>query len=506
MIKRALISVSDKTGVADLAKRLAAKGVEVLSTGGTAKLLREAGVAVKDVSEFTGFPEMMNGRVKTLHPKVHGGLLGLRDNPEHIKAAQANGIEWIDLLVVNLYPFAETVKKPGVTEAEAIEQIDIGGPSMLRSAAKNFKFVTVVSDPADYGAVLHEIEAKGDTTPETRRKLAEKVFALTAQYDAMIAGHLTGGTFTLLPALKVSDLRYGENPHQKAAFYRNPLDPAKNSLTEARILQGKEPSYNNILDTDAALNLIREFKRPAVAFIKHTNPCGVAIAEELNDAFVNAFGCDPKSAFGGIVALNRPCTKDLAEAITAQFFEVVVAPEFAAEALEVFKRKPNLRVLAVGVIEPLTGGGVVRSVAGGYLMQDRNVKVLSKDDVKVVTKKAPTPEQITDLMFAWKVAKHVKSNAIVLAKNGMTVGIGAGQMSRVDSVEIALHKANGREKGTVMASDAFFPFADSVEAAAGAGIAAIVQPGGSIKDAEVIASADKHGIAMVFTGSRAFLH
>jgi phosphoribosylaminoimidazolecarboxamide formyltransferase/IMP cyclohydrolase len=506
MIKRALISVSDKNGIVDFSKKLDAKGIEILSTGGTAKLLRENGLDVIDVSDFTGHPEMMDGRVKTLHPKVHGALLALRDNAEHMKEVEKHGIGLIDLVVVNLYPFEATVQKADVTEAEAIEQIDIGGPSMMRSAAKNFKSVTVVTDPKDYEKVAAEIEQAGDTSLETRRTLAEKVFMTTAQYDSVIAAYLTGGKSKHIILDKVMDLRYGENPHQKAAFYQDRHPHGGASLVTAKQLQGKELSYNNIMDADAALSLVREFSDPTVAFIKHANPCGIATAQNINDAFINAYEGDSKSAFGGIIALNRPCSKDLAETIVGQFFEVVIAPSFETKALEVFKAKPNLRILETGDIQPEPHGKTYRRVSNGVLIQDADVGQIKESDLKVVTKKKPTPQQMKDLLFGWRVVKHVKSNAIVLAKNGMAVGIGAGQMSRVDAVELAIHKALKREDDSVMASDAFFPFADSIETAAKYKIRAIIQPGGSMKDEEVIKAADKAGIAMVFTGTRAFLH
>jgi len=505
MIKRALISVSNKNGVVAFAAKLYARGIEILSTGGTAKLLRENGIDAVDVSQFTGSPEMMDGRVKTLHPKIHGGLLAIRDNTDHMKAAQENGIGLIDLVVVNLYPFKETIGKPNVTEEEAIEQIDIGGPSMLRSAAKNFRSVTVVTEPEDYETVIAEIEASGDTTPETRRKLAEKVFLKTAEYDTMIANYLTGGKITTILAKKITDLRYGENPHQKAAFYsEQPHDGA--CIPRAIIHQGKELSYNNIMDADAALNIVREFKKPAVTFVKHANPCGAAVSNTLNDAFINAYECDPKSAFGGIIAFNETCTADLAEVIMGKFFEIVLAPTFEPKALEIFKTKPDLRVLEVGSIHETPPYKTYRKVSGGLLVQDANIKKITREELKMVTNKKPTEQEIKDLLFGWRVIKHVKSNAILFAKQGMTVGIGAGQMSRVDSVELGIKKAGGREKGSVMISDAFFPFADSIDAAAKAGITAIIQPGGSKRDEEVINAANKHGIAMVFTGSRAFLH
>lgn len=506
MIKRALISVYNKDGVVAFAKGLYAKGIEILSTGGTAKLLRANEIDVTDVSDYTGFPEMMDGRVKTLHPKIHGALLALRDNRGHLDSAKAHDIELIDLLAVNLYPFEETIRKKGVTLAEAIEQIDIGGPSMLRSAAKNFQSVTVVTDPADYESVLHEIKNSGDTTEETRRKLAEKVFAVTSHYDGAIADFLTGRETKTITVQKISDLRYGENPHQKASFYKDLAAGSSACIPNAEILQGKELSYNNILDADAALSLVREFIKPCVVFVKHGNPCGIAVGKDINEAFINAYAGDPKSAFGGIIAFNQPCTADLAETIVKAFFEVILAPGYEDKALDYFKTKPNLRVLKTGELKPETGGEIYRKVSGGLLVQEVDTKQLTKADLKTVTKKAPSKQEIEDMLFAWHVVKHVKSNAIVLAKNNMTVGIGAGQMSRVDSVEIAVKKAGNRKKNSVLASDAFFPFPDSIETAAKNGITAIIQPGGSVKDADVIKSADDHGIAMVFTGVRAFLH
>lgn len=506
MIKRALISVSDKTGIVEFAKKLSAKGVEILSTGGTAKLLRDNKIKVQEVSDYTGFPEMMDGRVKTLHPKIHGGLLALRANKEHMAAAKKNEIEMIDLVVVSLYPFEQTIKKEGVTLEEAIENIDIGGPSMLRSAAKNYLSVTVITDPKDYSVVLAEFEKSGDTTPETRRHLAEKVFALTSRYDGLIAEYLTNGRTKNIQVERVSDLRYGENPHQKAAFYRDADGHKEASIVKALILQGKELSYNNIMDADAALSMVREFSEPTVVFVKHANPCGIASSDTISDAFVNAFETDPKSAFGGIIAFNRPVTKDIAESITGKFFEVVLAPDYEKGSLEVFEKKPNLRVLKVGDIKPEPPAKTYRKVSAGLLVQDLDTAELTEKDLKVVTRRKPTKREMKDMLFGWKVVKHVKSNAIVLIENQMTVGIGAGQMSRVDAVELAIKKANKREDDSVMASDAFFPFADSVELAAKHKITAIIQPGGSIHDADVIAAADAADIAMVFTGKRAFLH
>jgi phosphoribosylaminoimidazolecarboxamide formyltransferase/IMP cyclohydrolase len=506
MIKRALISVSDKSDLIPFAQKLYAKGVEILSTGGTARLLRENGIDVMDVSDYTGHPEMMDGRVKTLHPKVHGGLLALRENPEHMAAAETHEIGMIDLVVVNLYPFEATIKKEGVSLEEAIENIDIGGPSMLRSAAKNFRSVTVVTDPSDYDRVLFEFEESGDTNAETRRQLAEKVFEYTARYDSLIAEYLTEGKTKHLIVEKVNDLRYGENPHQKAAFYKDDASHHEASLVRAEKLQGKDLSYNNIMDADGALGLVREFSEPTVAFIKHANPCGIATAESINDAFIHAYESDPKSAFGGIIAFNRPVSRDLAESITSKFFEVVIAPDFEEGALEQFATKPNLRILKVGAIHPQPEALTYKKVSGGLLIQDLDTARTSAEDLKIVTQRAPSQQELKDLLFGWHVVKHVKSNAIVLAKNGMTVGIGAGQMSRVDAVEIAIQKSMNREDGSVMASDAFFPFPDSIEQAAKHQITAIIQPGGSIKDEDVIKAADEAGIAMVFTGKRAFLH
>lgn len=506
MIKRALLSVSDKAGLVDFAKILASKGVEMLSTGGTAKLLRENDIEVMEVSDYTGFPEMMNGRVKTLHPKIHGGLLALRGNAEHMKAADNHGIGMIDLVVVNLYPFEATIKKERVTESEAIEQIDIGGPSMLRSAAKNFQSVTVVTDPADYEMVGLEIKNNDDTTPETRRRLAGKVFETTARYDGAIVNYLSKGLIDGFMMKKLQDLRYGENPHQKAAFYADLPGHKEASLVNAQQLQGKELSYNNIMDADGALSLVREFSEPTVAFIKHANPCGIASAKTIYEAYRLAYETDSKSAFGGIIAFNQPVTKEIAEDIVSKFFEVVLAPDFEDGVMEIFETKANLRILKLPEIKPEPPAKTYRKVSGGLLIQDLDTTRVTEADLKVVTKRAPTAEEMKDMLFAWHVVKHVKSNAIVLAKNGATVGIGAGQMSRVDAVELSIKKAEGREDGSIMASDAFFPFPDSIENAAKYKITAIIQPGGSIKDADVIAAADKAGIAMVFTGKRAFLH
>lgn len=506
MIKRALISVSDKDGIVDFAKKLKTKKIEILSTGGTAKLLKKEGIDVVDVSDYTGHDEIMNGRVKTLHPKIHGGLLALRDNKSHMEEAEKNDIKMIDLVVVNLYPFADTISRENVSLEEAVEQIDIGGPSMLRSAAKNFTNVTVICDNSDYETVLQEIEENADTKIETRRYLAEKVFALTSQYDSMIAEYLSSGRFKNIILEKISDLRYGENPHQKASFYKDKNDSEGASLANAKQYQGKELSYNNIMDADGALSLVREFFEPAVIFVKHANPCGVAVASNIDDAFFRAYEGDSKSAFGGIIAFNKTCTEKLAKEIASKFFEVVIAPDFEQGALEVFKTKPKLRILSVGEIKQETGGETYRKVSGGLLIQDLDIKQITDTDLKIVSKRKPTEKELEDLKFAWKIIKHVKSNAIVLAKDNMAVGIGAGQQSRVDAVELAVKKSLGREGGSVMASDAFFPFPDAVEVAAKNGITAIIHPGGSIRDEEVIKVADELGVAMVTTGVRAFLH
>lgn len=509
MIKRALLSVSDKAGLVPFAQSLVKLGVELISTGGTAKALSAAGIAVRTVDDLTGFPEMMDGRVKTLHPKIHGALLGVRDNPEHVAAAKAHGIEWIDLVVVNLYPFAETVKKPGATFEQIVENIDIGGPAMVRSAAKNFKFVTVVVDPTDYDSIITELTDEQEVITETRRQLMQKAFAHTAYYDSMIADYMNQSRlFTQQLSFgyhKVYDLRYGENPHQQAAFYRTPFG-TETTIADAQILQGKELSYNNIMDADAALRIVQEFTEPVCAIIKHTNPCGVATGQNITEAFTRAYAADSLSAFGGIVALNQPCTLAIAEALTKVFVEIIIAPSFEPAAVSEFTKKPKVRLLAVGVITPAVTGWHVRQVTGGLLVQDRDIQAVAPDSVSVATDDQPSEAQLTDLIFAWKVCKHVKSNAIVLAKNGATLGVGAGQMSRIDSTKIALEKAGANAQGAVVASDAFFPFRDSIDTLAAAGIAAIIQPGGSISDPKVIAAANEHKLPMVFTSQRAFLH
>ena len=521
-VRRALISVFDKTGVVEFAKRLAAQKIEILSTGGTAKLLREAGIAVRDVSDFTGWPEMLGGRVKTLHPKVHGGLLFRRGHTEDEKQAAEYGIAPIDLVAVNLYPFEATAAKAGLTATELIENIDIGGPTMLRSAAKNFESVTVVTDAADFERVARQIESAGETTLATRLELARKVFARTSRYDGMIATELerlsAGSGRVALEAKPVlpefvhivlrrqQELRYGENPHQAAALYV-PAERTPLGLAAAKQLQGKELSYNNLVDLEAARSLAAKFKNPAAVIIKHNNPCGAAERETLVDAYLKALACDPVSAFGGVLAFNRAVDTAAAEEVAKLFVECIAAPGFADRAKEIFAAKKNLRLLELpaGGLEPERELQLKR-ILGGMLVQQPDLGEIKDDDLRMVTKRAPTAEEMHAMRFAWKVVKHVKSNAIVFAKDGATLGVGAGQMSRVDSVRIAVMKAQSSLAGTVVASDAFFPFADGVEEAAKAGATAVIQPGGSVRDAEVIAAADRLSLAMVFTGMRHFLH
>jgi phosphoribosylaminoimidazolecarboxamide formyltransferase/IMP cyclohydrolase len=524
-VKRALLSVSDKTGLADLGRALARHGVELVSTGGTAKALRDAGLAVRDVSELTGFPEMMDGRVKTLHPKVHGGLLAVRDLPEHAAAMEEHGIGAIDLVVVNLYPFAQTVAR-GAGRDEVIENIDIGGPSMVRSAAKNHLYVAIVTDPADYEALVRTLdESDAATSLDFRKYLAAKAFAATAVYDSMIAQWFAFGDQgrlfpDMLPlTMKLGQaLRYGENPHQQAALYV-PLGPHGRGIAQAEQVQGKALSYNNYNDADAALELLSEFRDPAPAcvIVKHANPCGVARADSLAEAYEAAFACDTVSAFGGIIAVNRAIDRAAAEAITQIFTEVVIAPEADEEARAVFARKKNLRLLLVGALpDPARPGLTLKTIAGGYLLQTRDNKRVSEEALTVATKRAPSSRELADALFAWTVAKHVKSNAIVYARDGATAGIGAGQMNRLESARIAAWKARAaaekagwpepRTVGSAVASDAFFPFADGLLAAAEAGATTVIQPGGSIRDDEVIAAADAAGLAMVLTGERHFRH
>lgn len=518
VLRRALISVSDKTGVIELAQALAKRGVELLSTGGTARLLAEQGITVKEVSQHTGFPEIMDGRVKTLHPKIHGGLLGRRGVDESVMTL--HGIERIDLLVVNLYPFAETVARPACTYSEAIENIDIGGPAMVRAASKNHDAVAVLVDPNDYAALLTELDAhEGATTPALRAWLAAKAFAHTARYDTMVANYLQaknpapGSDYPqALPLVfeKVQDLRYGENPHQSAAFYRD-VTPRGPSIASARMLQGKELSFNNIADADTAIECVRQFSTPACVIVKHANPCGVATAADVLAAYEAAYRTDPTSAFGGIIALNRPLDAALAKTILArQFVEVLAAPRVLPDALAVLATKPNVRVLELGDLPADHGAELeFRSVSGGLLAQSRDLGMVRREDLKIVTARKPSDAELDDLLFAWQVCKFVKSNAIVYARDRATLGVGAGQMSRVYSSRVAAMKAADEKlevRGSVMASDAFFPFRDGLDVAAEYGIAAVIQPGGSLRDAEVIAAANEHGMAMVFTGMRHFRH
>jgi phosphoribosylaminoimidazolecarboxamide formyltransferase / IMP cyclohydrolase len=515
-IQRAILSVTDKTGLADFARKLAALGIELISTGGTAKLLRDSGIAVKDISELTGFPEMLDGRVKTLHPKVHGGILYRREDPKHVAAVAEHGIAPIDMVVVNLYAFEKTAAKPGVKFEELIENIDIGGPSMIRSAAKNFHDVAIVTSPADYDSIADELARSSCALSlATKWRLAQKAFATTAAYDSAIASTLErisadsfqlppeGGAFP--PTLRLSftktlDLRYGENPHQKAAMYS---DGSGAGVANARQLQGKELSYNNIVDLQAAWDLAQEFDEPVCAIIKHTNPCGTATGKTLAEAYKRALECDPVSAFGGVIGVNRPIDGEAAEEMHKLFLEVIAAPGFDEAAKARFASKKNLRLVEVAAANQKW---VLKNVSGGMLVQDADIRPLQDVDLKIVTKRAPTPEENRAMLFAWKVCKHVKSNAIVYARDGQTVGVGAGQMSRVDAAKIGAMKAQLPLKGTVAASDAFFPFPDGVEEIAKAGATAIIQPGGSQRDPEVVDAADRLGLAMLFTGVRHFRH
>ncbi len=524
----ALLSVSDKTGIVEFAQALHALGIKLISTGGTAKLLADAKLPVTEVAELTAFPEMLDGRVKTLHPKVHGGLLARRDVPEHMAALKAHQIDTIDLLVVNLYPFEATVAKPGCTLEDAIENIDIGGPAMVRSAAKNWKDVGVLTDASQYPAVLDELKKNGKLSDKLRFALSVAAFNRIANYDAAISNYLSAinedGTHAAFSAqansnmVKLQDLRYGENPHQSAAFYRD-LYPAPGSLVTARQLQGKELSYNNIADGDAAWECVKSFEVPACVIVKHANPCGVAMGKDALEAYSKAFQTDPTSAFGGIIAFNRVVDGAAAQAVSKQFVEVLMAPGYTPEALAVFKAKANVRVLEISLDGVKRDGRNawergqnshdVKRVGSGLLIQTADNHVLQRSDLKVVTKKAPTPQQLEDLLFAWKVGKFVKSNAIVFCKDGMTMGVGAGQMSRLDSARIASIKAqhaNLSLQGTVVASDAFFPFRDGLDVVVDAGASCVIQPGGSMRDQEVIDAADERGVAMVFSGVRHFRH
>jgi phosphoribosylaminoimidazolecarboxamide formyltransferase/IMP cyclohydrolase len=527
-LTRALISVSDKTGIVEFARSLAALGVELLSTGGTARLLAQSGLAVTEVSDHTGFPEMLDGRVKTLHPTIHGGLLARRDLPEHMSTIAEHGIGTIDLLVVNLYPFEQTVAKPECTLEDAIENIDIGGPAMVRSAAKNWRGVAVLTDAAQYQPVLDELARDASLSEQTRFRLAVAAFNRISNYDAAISDYLSriraDGSRAEFPDqangrfVKLQDLRYGENPHQRAAFYRD-LCPAPGSLVSARQLQGKELSYNNIADADAAWECVKSFDTAACVIVKHANPCGVAVGVDCAQAYSRAFSTDPTSAFGGIIAFNRPLDEAAAQLAAKQFVEVLIAPAFSEGALAVFAAKANVRVLEISLDGVKPDGRTdwergrnamdVKRVGSGMLMQTSDNREMRRDDLSVVTKRAPTPQQLDDLLFAWRVAKYVKSNAIVFCGNGQTLGVGAGQMSRVDSARIAAIKAANAGlslAGSVVASDAFFPFRDGLDVVVDAGAVAVIQPGGSVRDDEVIAAADERGVAMVFTGVRHFRH
>ncbi|GIO22807.1 bifunctional phosphoribosylaminoimidazolecarboxamide formyltransferase/IMP cyclohydrolase [Oceanobacillus sp. J11TS1] len=510
MKKRALISVSDKTGIVEFAKKLEGKGYEILSTGGTIRLLKDSGVQAIPVEETTNFPEILDGRVKTLHPKIHGGLLGKRSNENHRAQMEEHQIAPIDLVAVNLYPFKETVQKPDVTQDEVIENIDIGGPSMLRSAAKNFVDVLVVADPMDYEAVLEAIENKADSYA-FRQQLAAKVFRHTAHYDAMIASYFQTQTKEEFPEIytvtyeKVQDLRYGENPHQQAAFYKTSIQSSA-TLATANQLHGKGLSYNNIQDANAALEILREYKEPAAVAVKHMNPCGIGIGETLAKAFKRTYEADPVSIFGGIVACNRPVDLQTAEQLRSIFLEIVVAPSFDKDAFDLLTEKKNIRLLELDVSNQQEQQERLTMVDGGVLIQDVDRKEVQADELEVVTDKKPTEAEIADLLFAWKAVKHVKSNAIVLAKDTQTIGVGAGQMNRIGAAEIAIKQAAEKAKGAVLASDAFFPMPDTVEAAAKAGITAIIQPGGSKRDQDSIDVCNKYGVAMVYTSVRHFKH
>lgn len=510
-MKRALVSVSDKTNLVEFVSGLVELGYEIISTGGTKKALEEAGISTIGISDVTGFPEIMDGRVKTLHPNVHGALLCVRDNPEHVKQINELGIQYIDLVCVNLYPFKETVLKPGVSHEEIIENIDIGGPSMLRSASKNYRYIPVICDPNDYDTVLNELREHGETSLETREKLAAKVFRHTASYDTMIASYLTEKTGEKYPEKftltfdKVQDLRYGENPHQSAAFYKG-MNP-QYSLANAKQLNGKELSYNNIQDGNAAIEILKDFEgQPAVVGVKHMNPCGVGIGDTIEEAWDKAYEADPVSIFGGIVAFNEPINNAIAEKLSKIFLEIIIAPAYVEDAFEILSKKKNIRLLQLDTTLSVNAKYKVTNVNDGLLVQDIDDHQITEEDLRCVTNRKPTEEEIKQLLFAWKVVKHVKSNAIVLVKDNMTIGVGAGQMNRVGAAKIAIEQAQEKAKGSVMSSDAFFPMPDTVEEAVKAGVTAIIQPGGSIKDQLSIDVCNEHGIAMVFTGVRHFKH
>jgi len=514
MIKRALISVSDKSGIVEFAKELDKLGIETISTGGTYKTLNEAGIKVTNISDVTGFPECLDGRVKTLHPNIHAGILAIRKNTDHMDKLKELNIDTIDMVVINLYPFKQTILKEGVQLEEAIENIDIGGPTMIRAAAKNYQDVAVLVDPKDYDAVLDELKTSGDIGKETKFRLAWKVFEHTSSYDTLIANYLrekAGGeqfppTFTMTFE-KVQDMRYGENPHQKAVFYKE-IGANKGMLPDAKQLHGKELSFNNINDTNGALELLKEFNEPTIVAVKHTNPCGVASASTIYEAYLKAYECDPISIFGGIIVANREIDEKTANEINKIFVEIVVAPCYTKEALEVLMSKKNIRVLQLdNILEKYTPGTLeFKKVGGGLLVQEVNNLLLDSEQLKIVTQKQPKQEQMEDLLFAWKVVKHVKSNAIVIVKDKQTIGIGPGQVNRVWATQNAVERAGDKVKDAVLASDAYFPFADNIETAAKAGISAIIQPGGSIRDQESIDACNNNGIAMMFTGIRHFKH
>ena len=515
-VKRALISVSDKEGIVEFAKELKAMGVEIISTGGTKKAFKDAGVDALDISDITGFPEMLDGRVKTLHPKVHGGLLALRENKEHMETIKKHEIQEIDMVVINLYPFKAVIKKPGISIEDVIENIDIGGPSMIRSAAKNAQSVVVLTDKADYPTVLAEMKS-GGVKLETLNYLRVKAYKTTADYDTYISNYLESRILgsdglsdrILISADKKQGMRYGENPHQKAAFYVFPDFP-ETGPGNCEQLHGKELSFNNIYDMDAALTIVKAFDDPAAVIIKHANPCGVAISNDITDAYVKAYEADPLSAYGGICAMNRKCTKGIADKVEKMFMEVIIAPDYDADALEILKAKKNIRIMKCGELKKSTGKGIqfmdIRKVTGGLLVQEADLKAVDKSELRAVTKREASAQEMKDMEFAWKVCKYVKSNAIVIAKDGVAIGIGPGQTNRVGAMGIAIKNAGEKAKGAVLASDAFFPFKDNVEAAAAAGITAIIQPGGSVRDTDSIVCADEKNIAMVFTGTRHFRH
>jgi len=511
-IKRALISVSDKTGVVEFAKELHNYGIEIISTGGTMKTLMEAGIPVRYVSDVTGFPEIMDGRVKTLNPYIHGGILAVRDNPTHIEAMEKHNILPIDMVVVNLYPFRETIEKPDVSLEDAIENIDIGGPTMIRAASKNYQYVTVVVNPSKYHDILSQLKENGDISLNFRMALAKEAFSYTAEYDACITNYLAGqlgeGQFADTVHLvyeKIQPLRYGENPQQQAAFYRQ-KHYTGSGVANAHQLHGKELSFNNIVDVEAAYSIVAEFEKPAAAIIKHTNPCGTGVGNDLSEAYTKAYEADPLSAYGGIIALNREVDVVTAVQISKIFIEAVIAPGFSEDALAILSKKQNIRLLVADLMQAGSKQADIKTVSGGMLIQERDMATEIREDMKVVTKRSPSQDEWEQLMLAWKVVKHVKSNAIVVAGDNQTLGVGAGQMNRVGSADIALNQAGEKAKGAVLSSDAFLPFRDTVDVAAKAGITAIIQPGGSMRDDESILAADEHGIAMVFTGVRHFKH